>query len=539
MCILLNSMESETDQTKFSALPDIIKGCIASQLVNIIGTKEIINEADFPVIVKNIQRLSMVDKSFYQAINSEIATYLVMQAFVKRFKLNDLDAAAILNTRGSREWLKKHDQYALFKIVQKIINIVREIRKEAKDQNIAYLIDKENYCPAPGPYYGQTEKGLFLCVDVDPYSLYTPWGNIELLYGGSGSLLGRILLTQSLLKRLKTSLAYSCESSAASYYQVIQQIKIEDVEQDANNGFSDSKYFKMLSKEEIKRMLNQEDIIVSSKSRCGAIYEILQVDQASLPEPKMLPWAKHRESKKINTLWKSLFDIYCKEQKIKPIEGKNSALSNKHNFSQTQPRGSNLTIKTIDDIIFYCISLLKQVIAQPVSDKKIPPDRKIKFLRYINCDDCRICEILSRRAAELLNEKWAIYARDWEYPYEGLELAFYDVEPEIKVLCQTFQNIISQLKSGWKAANLKDYTNISHKESEEEWYLFIKNNTFDEEDILISLLASKLGLSEIIDCQDDWSDPSGANVWTNNIYLWIKKDSINKFRDAFNFDLVS
>lgn len=132
-----------------------------------------------------------------------------------------------------------------------------------------------------------------------------------------------------------------------------------------------------------------------------------------------------------------------------------------------------------------------------------------------------------------------MYARDWEYPEEGLELAFSNEVPNIKKISEAFQTIISQLREGWKSAKLKDYININNKESEEEWYLFIKSNTFDEEDRLIELLASKLGLSEIINCHDDWIGVGGIGSFCiNSVYLWIKKDSIDQFQSAFNFDLA-
>lgn len=401
--VLLKGMEVSNERINFNDLPDMLKAYIASQLIKIIGTREIVNKADFPVIAKNIKHLSLVNKSFNEAINSDIGTNLLINSFANRYELSDAQAAAILNTNGTREWLKNDEQYSLFKNVQNIISIVKELKKEAKGYDISYLTGTQSNWPMPIYYYGKTSQGLFLCVDVDVRSLCTPWGSIELLSNGRGSLLARILLTQSVLKCLETRLASFCERDTSAYYQVVGQINGRDVKEDRNIEFSDNKYLKKLSEEEIKQMVNEQRTIISAKAHCLLKYEICKVGESIPPNAKSHSTKKLKEYEIMNILWQSLLKIYHKEENIKEPEINNYASSNLSCFFQTGSRISHL-ITDINDVIGHCVSLLEQVIAQSTSNQKIN-EKKIKFLSHHDFDDCRLCEILCGRSAELLSEK--------------------------------------------------------------------------------------------------------------------------------------
>jgi hypothetical protein len=87
-------------------LHDIVIGHLTQCLTNNIGSTTIINDKDIEVVVKNIKRLSFVDKNLYQAINSKTVTHILIHALAQRFNISQLDAAVKLNTPGTLVWLK-------------------------------------------------------------------------------------------------------------------------------------------------------------------------------------------------------------------------------------------------------------------------------------------------------------------------------------------------------------------------------------------------------------------------------------------------
>ncbi|AXK60670.1 hypothetical protein [Candidatus Chromulinivorax destructor] len=188
------------------AMPPKIIGLICGHLNHQIGTHGFVNEADFPIVMKNVSRLASVNKKLYETVHSVVATNLLIESLAKRFVMSPLDVAAKIKTKGGQAWLKKyvHDSgdYELFKVVQEVFVICKEISEQVKPYGVS-LYDGQEACPGVNPFEDQTQQGLMLVIDIYPDRLCTPWGRVTLFEGGllPGGF-GFNMISQELLKNI-------------------------------------------------------------------------------------------------------------------------------------------------------------------------------------------------------------------------------------------------------------------------------------------------------------------------------------------------
>lgn len=599
--------KSYPSRSKYSIVQVLLQdtiGHIACQLCTIIGTPNIVNPKDIKVIVKNIKNFSFTSKNAYTAINSKEVTSALIEALAKRFKINTIDAALELGTPGSLIWInqyvKQHGNYELFKVVQKIFKIAEEVRKEAKEQNLAEVGSGQKDWPGINPYYNQTKQGLFLSIESYPHSLFTPWGEAMLFGGGSGSYFGFLALSQAFLNRLKTVFETTTEffsnEDKVKFYEIIAPIKREDIDKDKSMDSNESsqyyeqlgnKLLKELSREEVTAKKKQETLIVSDYCGFGSIYKVLAVDQEKLPDPEMQERSKYLSYESAKKTWEIMTEFYKQEQgmeshgmqevsKSKAVEdreleknkcaacGKTQCIDKCSTCKQTYYCSQEcyndhwpqhkvncqcLLASTINQLPQLYGFLAEQLAAQPLFDGQGAFVEKSKVLPLNSWNDCRICDILTREARKILNnETWPIhdfggnsqlYSSTGKCIERGITLWIFDSDTmcSIEQLKQAYTTTINKLKNGWSAAHLQDYPDIMFMESEEEWYLFIKKSDFAEEDRLIRFLASKFNLENYISCHNEWLKRESGYKHKDTLYLWVRKDKLEAFTSSFEFNL--
>lgn len=92
----------------------------------------------------------------------------------------------------------------------------------------------------------------------------------------------------------------------------------------------------------------------------------------------------------------------------------------------------------------------------------------------------------------------------------------------------TCDEVIKDLLSGWKQSSLIHNSDIFYKKSEEEWYLFIKFKRLVEEDLLMRLFFDVTQVNDCVKCDRTWKSGEVGYEFRDMLYLWIKKDSLNK-----------
>lgn len=78
------------------------------------------------------------------------------------------------------------NKYELFKVVQRIHELVEETEKEFSKDELEFFHDEKKARPGSNPYWNQTEQGLFFKLARCPYELYTPSGSVSLTSGFEG-----------------------------------------------------------------------------------------------------------------------------------------------------------------------------------------------------------------------------------------------------------------------------------------------------------------------------------------------------------------
>lgn len=288
-------------------MPAEVIGLICSHLNNQIGTQGFVNEADFPVVIKNVHRLASVNKKLQETVNSVVATNILIESLAKRFAMTPLDVAVQIKTKGAQIWLKKyiHDSgdYELFKSVQQIFSLCREIAEQVESHGVS-LDDGQEVCPGVNPFYDQTKQGLILVIDTYPERLCTPWGGVALFEGGScrGGL-GFNIVTQELLKKITAYFQEISDSSSSThvvrYYEQKKEIIVGCKDQQL---FKDC--FEEISKDAVEGKKGQQNLIKSSLCGVESFYAIKAIGSQQLPEPIWLDDQKYRSYEAMHAIWK-------------------------------------------------------------------------------------------------------------------------------------------------------------------------------------------------------------------------------------------
>lgn len=128
----------------------------------------------------------------------------------------------------------------------------------------------------------------------------------------------------------------------------------------------------------------------------------------------------------------------------------------------------------------------------------------------------------------------------------GLFLLVYDIDAiplERDFILRELLKVLDSHRNGWTKSDPSEHDGIFLREDPDEFYLFLKEKTFVEEDTLIRLILMLWNLNNIsgIDyetsCNCVWKDSYGGVKHTNTMYLWVKKTSLEKVRSILKFDI--
>ncbi len=92
---------------------------------------------------------------------------------------------------------------------------------------------------------------------------------------------------------------------------------------------------------------------------------------------------------------------------------------------------------------------------------------------------------------------------------------------------KTCDDVIGDMLGGWKQSTLAENPSIFGTRSETEWVLFMKPRKLINEDLLIKLFFSVVGVRDVAGCDCAYLKKNGGYEFLDKLYLWIKKDSFN------------
>ncbi len=545
----------------FNELPYDIINTIISVLAKNVGTVEVINQKDIPIIIKYIKALSLTNRKLQAFINSETITQKCSKKLTKRFKLEPLDAMIMIDSPGSRHLLRNHFQATtdgLFDVILSSLNIADTVRSEFTEQAIAFdeKMTLHDWVP------NVTKQGLFLSVGKRPF-LHTPWGCIS-LFEGTGFALSTqyIAFFQEFFKRYKLSFVQPTKNSSKEcYYSIPENLK-EQLTYSARNL------------EDVRQKLTSSELWQYVGTSCliygdnPTHYGILKMDNTILPEPQL------SDSKANSSLNWSKMLIFLREEhnreRGKPI---------KRNYSGSQQVGTkNSRFISFEQIPQQCLQVLEELLAQPFltitemqneiqfesrCNRDFTKEQKFlheknKILRLENEDDCSLLEMLLRKCLQCFNPYTLYFGHSpirFGYQKEPLDIQKYksggvhyglllsmggDFNLSLAHVSSLFlheiEREISTFKQGWHYAKLRDNANIYASQSEEEWQLIVHepistgSRPYDallNDKILLSGLSKALGINASVD----------IGVSDKKICMWIKKKHFDKVVRTLNLKI--
>ena len=208
--------------------------------------------------------------------------------------------------------------YELFKIVQRIHDIVDEARDEAKSLDTCIGSGRETWSD-PDLSARQTKKGLFLLDDI---ALWSPWGAMHLQGSvGDGTPLGFLLFKQHLLRRVRKGFfrVEKCTTDKPKYHLLKPDVTdVNSVSFDQYRGLTNSKFekdcaevFTKISEEELDALKGQDVFVISDFAR--PVYSVHAVDGQTLPDPKLLELRDYRKSDDVAKAWNAMKTRYDAE----------------------------------------------------------------------------------------------------------------------------------------------------------------------------------------------------------------------------------
>jgi hypothetical protein len=194
-----------------------------------------------------------------------------------------------------------------------------------------------------------------------------------------------------------------------------------------------------------------------------------------------------------------------------------------------------------DQIPRYCKVVAEILENLPLFDGKGSTAKKCKVISLASWSDARICDIFSRNSTKFLGNFHAWHIHDFGGGYnqlsdangqrikQGVQLALYDNFKmcSLQDLEKSYQQVLSNLITGWSKADPKNYPDIMFTKDPQEFELYIKNQSLIEENNLIHFIARKLSLNN--DLSTDEDDCNGK------IFLRVRKTALENVVEKIGF----
>lgn len=530
VCFSSFSMDLETTSSD-------VFGMLLLHTIKSIGTPELVNKKDIPVIVKNLKALSCASKSLNKKVHDPKIVKQIINGISRRFKIDPMETIGFVTLPIARIWLEKHIQesgeYETFKSLQRLINIKDDVLAEFEPHGLE-LFPCHEYPPLDYSSK-QTEQGLVLTIDSYTDGVVTPWGIFSFGNGGccqSGDY-SFDCFSKAFLKRLHASFAKDSPTHSEK--------KAE------NRGYSwgsESKgdYYlghweKKLTKDEALAYIGSEELIWHTLCGHKTLYNIrgIKGESNDFPEPKMGEKSQRRNPNTNRMIWKVLEDRYFKEtglMRAVPLEG--------------QGRSPSL-FRSIDSAVDTYCQLLAKVAAQPVFESKELCSSNVKLHQELPISsehDGNIMHALCEETETVLQDRaWKIRHASPQF-IEGdycialtQNLSRKNVRCSLAEMKHNVKLVLKRMTTYWSLSCLVDYPQIEHVESEEEWYLLIKPRVHGESS-LIDHFALAFGLESNVKCSNFWYASNGEAYLCDMLYLWIKKSVYEDVMRLFGFKLT-
>jgi len=518
-------------------LPNEVIGKILVNLVQISGSKGIANKADIPFIMKSMRSLACTNTRFYTDLNEPQVVKVFVEALADRYKESPQHFAAELNTSGAREYIwkyiheKKYDQD--YESIQEVHELAASTSKIAKDAGIyfEYTEGREGW-PDPNPFYSQTKQGFYLSIDSAPSELFTPFGKVMIFGGGSSQGYATYSVSEFFIKNLDARFECLTGGGFGS-----NGGELYEIETSTSNAIRDLTEQEIRPLEEVKLNEKKGTSNLINHTLCGrcSIYKIQKIGDRDLPEPQMQSRDSMLSYGLVNLMWELL------EKKRKGEDPLAKVVKAKKTKTEIIPS----QFSCLSSVASWVIDAVRNLDSQPVLKGITFSGCGSKVLVLKDYSEARFLELINSAASRFLSKEdiWQMSAFgcgnhriniNEKDIGEGIQLFLSEKKNYCSVedLEKAYKNVFKELRINWQPARLEDYPDILHTESEEEYFLFVKqkNLKFSQEDALMRILARNIGLSNFIKCNDGFKGDSPKD--SKPIYMWIGKDKIDKVVEA-------
>jgi len=228
--------------------------------------------------------------------------------------------------------------------------------------------------------------------------------------------------------------------------------------------------------------------------------------------------------------------------------------SNQHIYCDNKIKSTSIQDGT-DYLLEYCVNTWEKFLSVEEYDCKTGwTDAKIRSIIVGTYDHVRIMNIIitfgfinsiskerptyrvdgGEKISKLLGFPRLKNGNEWLFLYNYKK----DL-PNKEVVHSSLKRMFDKIRSGWEKSCLDDHPRIFLKKDTAMYFLYIKKkNDIEMEDTLFRFLASAFDLKTEMTCHNYWDYDLNENPYKDIMYMWVKKDSIEKVNDAFMLNLL-
>jgi hypothetical protein len=511
-------------------------GTVLGQLVKITGTEGIINDADTPVILRNIRNLACTSKTMYNAVNDPIVVEIFLTFLAEKQQKTAVHFAAAFDTLGTRRWLwsyiRQNNYEKTYRVIQDIYALATIIKEESLSAGPHFDLGERSTQPDALTY--RTETGFVLLHQhKKPLHIVTPFGKLPLYKQVDACY--ELSLLELFIKRLDATFAGISYKAANAppdpgEYHVVT---ISDLNDHCIRNIADDAG-EIRTRAQLTDQVGTQNLITSSHGGTKSVYTIRKVEDRLTPEVTFPPKESRPDLVLLSVVWKMLETVRLGGDPV------NQKTIQRIPWFSAPPEA----LRTLSDISEGAIDLVRQLALQPSRlGCKILPLQDYKTARSF--------ELLNNAAKQFLNSSEHLHIdavsrnlvlKEKNPFYLLLSLVGLDwrTQPcDLETLKIGYDHALSQIGLHWRRSHLKDYPNVQFMQSEEEYILFVKNEDLgreigfiETEDKFIQSIANALGISRYLEVDSSWAKEPHESLPPQplTMYLWIKKNQ---------FDLVS
>jgi len=533
----MSSSISTVSRSRIEELPAETLGHVLKYINIFTGSDGIRNEKDVRVAMKYVGNLALTSKRMYALVNDLIAARTFIESLSHKYGSSPEYFAALWDTPGARRWLwqrvGENGDKESYQIIQSVYEVASQVKKEAQEAGLPFdLAEGRIGWPSPMSTQNQTESGFELYVGNGISHLLTPFGEIKIFGGGITKYYSNFSVAEVMIRRLGATfqgLSPEREMERIYSYEVDPVSdradtirKITDVDEIRSH----------VPFQDVERIKGTRTLVINS---CNwSVYHMSCVAGRPIPPPT---WHASTEDQRKWTLIQKIWDMLEMERlgedpTLKKVDVEEVALK------RSRKEAEVAKIQNLPEMAQYAANVMRRLFEQPVL---MYPDCLLASQRLM-MDDFYEAKVIEQLSDESQGERKTHFIRGFMGKEKGLTNGYFlertvvstiPPPPIMDNLEQTYLEILLRISAGWQKADLKNYPHILAKESEEEWDLFIKLVPMHMEALFLSCLASPLGISKSIHCNDTWSmgDPFGA---AKPLYLWIRKSEQKRVKNILS-----